>query len=110
MGVASMSLPTTHKTTTVRLPSSIAAELEDVASFDGVAVAQEIREAIELLIRERKSDPAFRARVHATVSRSRRMLEQLDGGAALSDALDGRPRLASVASEVVASEVAETGR
>jgi predicted DNA-binding protein len=84
-----MSTQLTHKTTSVRLSAEQAAELEDLASFDGVAVAQEIREAIDLLITERRNDPAFRERVSAFAERSARMLERLEGGAELADIVSG---------------------
>jgi hypothetical protein len=98
-----MPVPTAHKTTTVRLPADTARELEDLASFDGVAVAQEIREAIDLLIKERRNDPAFRDRVNAAVARSREMLERLDGGTMLADALDGQVEVAGSAAVAAAT-------
>jgi len=92
-----MSTQLTHKTTTVRLPAEQAAELEDLASFDGVAVAQEIREAIDLLIAERRNDPAFRERVNAFAERSARMLERLEGGTELAQIVTGEQEQAVAA-------------
>jgi hypothetical protein len=86
-----MSTHLTHKTTSVRLSAEQAAELEDLASFDGVAVAQEIREAIDLLITERRNDPAFKERVSAFAERSARMLERLEGGTELAEIVSGEP-------------------
>ena len=59
----------------VRLPTERILDLETLAGFDGVSVAQEIREAVELLIEHRKNDPEFVARVRERFARTRRLLE-----------------------------------
>lgn len=60
----------------VRLPDEDMKDLETLAQFDGVAVAKEIREAVRLLVEQRRSDPAFRARVNAALEKTRALLNQ----------------------------------
>lgn len=77
------------KTLSVRLTEQRAAEIEALAQFDGVAVAEEIREAVQMLIAARRTDPGFRKRVEETMKRARRMLAEIDDDtAAVSDALE----------------------
>jgi len=69
-----------------RIDDAIAADLEAVAEVDRVAVAEEVRRAIELLLVSRRKDPAFRQRVLEAVERSQRLLAEL-GEARAADAL-----------------------
>ena len=80
---------TVAKTVSVRLPEQDAAEIEALAQFDGVAVAAEIREAVQMLIAARRTDSGFRKRVEETMKRAQRMLAEIDDDtAAVSDALE----------------------
>jgi hypothetical protein len=72
----------TGKILSVRLPEDQATDLEMFAQFDGVAVAEEVRHAIELLLESRRKDPKFRERVLAAVERSRKLLSELGEDAA----------------------------
>lgn len=69
-------MPTKTRVQTVRLPAEQVLDLETLAGFDGVTVAQEIREAIGLLIESRKHDSAFLERVQARFARTRQLLER----------------------------------
>lgn len=69
--------PMTRRAFTVRLEAEQAAELEAVASADGVSVAEEVRIAIAGLIRARREDGEFRARVRAIIEQNQRVLERL---------------------------------
>jgi hypothetical protein len=66
------------KLTTVRLREDQAQALELFAEVDGVAVAVAMRSAVDLLIAQRQSDPAFRARVEAAIARAQATLLRLD--------------------------------
>ena len=79
----------------VRVPDDQAASLEAFAQFDGVAVAEEVRHAIDLLLQSRRRDPAFRKRVLAMLERSQQLLKEL-GEAESAEALEivrERPRV-----------------
>lgn len=78
----------TPRATSVRLSNEEMEHLETLARFDGVAVAQEIREAVKLLIEARKQDPAFRERVKATLAKGKLLLEQA-GASDVAAELDG---------------------
>lgn len=67
-----------QRTMSVRVPEVQMKELETLAQFDGVAVAQEIREAVNLLIEQRRNDPAFRERVNEALDRTRALLREHD--------------------------------
>jgi hypothetical protein len=67
----------TRRAFTVRLEPEQAAELEAVAAADGVSVAEEVRVAIGGLIRARREDDEFRARVRAVIEQNQRVLERL---------------------------------
>jgi len=62
---------------TVRLDDDQAAELEAIAKVDGVSVAEEIRQAITVLIAERRKDKAFRARLRQSIQDNQKVLERL---------------------------------
>ena len=62
---------------TLRLPADQAAELEAVSRAEGRAVSDTVREAIDLLIAERRKDKEFRARIRKTIEEDRQILERL---------------------------------
>src|SRR2546423_15007426 len=72
---------------TVRLPEEQVVALETVASFDGVALAEELREGVQLLLAARRNDPAFHARVQESFEKARRILEGVEGAEAVIEAL-----------------------
>lgn len=61
----------------VRVPEDLAAELEEIASYDEVAVADVVREATMKLIASRYADPDFKQRVLESAERTRLMLEKI---------------------------------
>ncbi len=65
------------KTMTLRLPADEAEDLKAVAQANGVPVAVEIRQAISTHIEARRNDPAFQARLKASVARNQEILEKL---------------------------------
>lgn len=86
-----MSNPT--RVLTFRLHEEQVAELETVARFDGVALAEELREAVELLLTARRSDPEFLARVRDSFEKVRGILDGVEGGEAVLEALSPRSSL-----------------
>lgn len=76
-----------NKVLTVRLDENQVAQLTSLATFDGVAIAEEIREGISLLLERRKQDPEFRARVIKAYRDAERLLTQLDRGEEILAAL-----------------------
>jgi hypothetical protein len=72
---------------TVRLPEEQVAALETVASFDGVALAEELREGVQLLLAARRNDPEFHTRVQESFERARRILEGVEGAEPVIEAL-----------------------
>lgn len=90
------------KTFSVRLPNEQVAELSALATFDGVAIAEEIREAITLLLKAKAQDPAFVQRVRDTYNNAGKMLARLERGQDLIDAL-GDPAKALQPTAMVAS-------
>ena len=93
------------KVITVRIPEDQVEKLETLATFDGVAMAEEIREAIELLLKTKSQDPAYIQNVRNAYQNARKTLEQLEGGvdiiSALGDPL-GAVKPAAVNEEVTA--------
>ena len=97
------------KTFSVRLANEQVAELSALATFDGVAIAEEIREAISLLLKAKAQDPAFVQRVKHVYDNAGKMLAKLERGQELIKALGDptrdlqpaleRPIAASVPSE-----------
>lgn len=85
---------------TVRLSEELAVQLRKLATFDRVTLADEIREAIKLLVDARKSDPNYRSRVEAALEEAKEALQALDSPhdivAALGDPLDERRSEAEV--------------
>jgi predicted transcriptional regulator len=64
---------------TVRLNDELALQLRSLATFDRVTLADEIREAIALLVEARKTDPAYLDRVKAAFEEARQALVALEG-------------------------------
>lgn len=62
---------------TVRLDPDQAAELEAVATADGVSIAEVIRQAVADRIVARRKDPAFQVRIRSIVEQNQRVLERL---------------------------------
>jgi CRP-like cAMP-binding protein len=92
---------------TVRLPEEQIAALETIASFDGVALAEELREGVQLLIAARANDSKFHARVLESFEKARLILEDVEGGEAVIEALRPAAEAAAAAQEAAATE-AET--
>jgi Arc/MetJ-type ribon-helix-helix transcriptional regulator len=65
------------KAMTLRLPADKAAELEAVARAEGKPVSDTVREAIDLLIDERRKDKAFRGRLRQMIEDDRAILDRL---------------------------------
>lgn len=65
------------KTTTMRLPEAMAAELAAVARADGMTISEAVREAIEKHIAERRTDPAFKKCLTKNLEEDRQVLERL---------------------------------
>jgi hypothetical protein len=91
---------------TVRLPAEQFSALETVARFDGVALAEEIREGIEYLLAARKNDPDFLERVRESFEEARQLLAEVEGAepvveALATPALAEEPAQAAAASEPV---------
>lgn len=64
---------------TVRLPDEQVADLETIAKFDGVAMAELLRAGVELLLEERRNDPEFRVRVEKVYADAQTMLAGVPG-------------------------------
>jgi hypothetical protein len=91
----------TSRVVTFRIPEDQIAALETVARFDGVALAEELREGVELLLAARRDDPEFLERVRDSFEQARAILEGVEGGEAVIEAL--RPRTALEADQSVAA-------
>jgi hypothetical protein len=89
------------KVVTFRLSEDQVKALETVATFDGVALAEEIREGIELLLEARRNDPEFRQRVQASIEKAQDILGDVDGGREVLEAL--KPRVDLSADEPAAA-------
>lgn len=76
------------KLISVRMPESDFEALKTVAEFDGMAVAGEIREAVKLLVRARRKDPAFLQRIQSVMERGKAWLDHLDSSGKLAQALE----------------------
>jgi len=66
------------KVFSIRLADEHVAQLDTLATFDGVAIAEEIREAITLLLKSRSQDPNFARRVKDAYESARKMLSDPD--------------------------------
>lgn len=62
---------------TVRLPEHEAEDLEAVAQVEGLSVAEEIRQAINERVTQRRADKAFQRRLREAMEQNRRALERL---------------------------------
>jgi hypothetical protein len=78
---------------TVRLTDEATIQLKTLATFDRLTLADEIREAIGLLLEARKNDPKYRERVRAAFDEARRELAALEGTEAILNALGNPPEL-----------------
>jgi Cyclic nucleotide-binding domain len=87
---------------TVRLSEEQVVALETIASFDGVALAEELREGVQLLIAARRSDSEFHARVQASFEKARLILEGVEGGEAVIEALRPAAEAAAAAQKAAA--------
>lgn len=67
----------TIRTRTLRLPVEQAEALEAIAGVDEISINEEIRRAIEAHIEARRQDADFRARLQASITRNREILERL---------------------------------
>ena len=74
---------------TVRLPDAQVSRLATLATYDGVAIAEEIRRAIERHIESRSSDPEFVARVAEAFKNAHEILAAVKGGDQILAALGG---------------------
>lgn len=79
-----------NKVFTVRLSDDQVANLSTLATFDGVAIAEEIREAITMLLKKRSEDPNFARRVRDAYENAGRVLAGLERGNEVISAL-GNP-------------------
>jgi hypothetical protein len=92
------------KVLTFRLSQEQVDALETVASFDGVALAEELREGVELLLEARRNDPEFRQRVQDSFEKAQHILGGVEGGDEVLDAL--KPRVDLEVDEPAAAEAA----
>jgi Arc/MetJ-type ribon-helix-helix transcriptional regulator len=72
-----------NKIVTVRLPERQVTDLETIAKFDGVAVAELLRAGVELVLKSRRADPAFRAKVETAYADAQRLLHGVEGATEL---------------------------
>ncbi len=68
-----------NKVITVRLPEQQVADLETIARFDGVALAEVVRAGVELVLESRRADPEFRVRVEKAYAEAQRLLQDVEG-------------------------------
>jgi hypothetical protein len=99
-----MTTTSTTRTLTFRLPDTQVAALETVARFDGVALAEELREGVELLLAARRGDPDFRGRVEDSIQEARTILAGVEGGDEILEALT--PRLETEAQSASVAQAA----
>ena len=66
-----------QRTISVRLTDDVVVQLETLARFDGVALAEEIREGIGLLLAARKADPEFHDRVRTVLEDAKTLLNEI---------------------------------
>jgi predicted transcriptional regulator len=65
------------RTTTIRLPTDQADELEAIARVDGMAFSEAIRQAVAAYITTRQADHAFQERLRRRVEADQHILERL---------------------------------
>lgn len=66
------------RTTTVRMPEALAADLELVALLEGVSASELIRRAVAAHIERRRKDPEFQARLRERIEADQQLLRRLD--------------------------------
>jgi hypothetical protein len=76
---------TSSRTVSIRLSPEDHALIDEYAKFDGVAVSEEIRTAVQMLIQQRRGDPGFRMRVESSLKRAQELLNELGDDAAGMD-------------------------
>lgn len=81
-----------NKTISVRLTDDVVMQLETLARFDGVAIAEEIRHGIALLLAAKKQDPEFRERVQTVLEDAKRLLAEI-GEQDVAEALGSTPSM-----------------
>jgi hypothetical protein len=59
-----------------RVPVDVLDDIRQVAQYDGMTLAEEVREALEILLEARRNDPAFQDRVRAAMARGQHFLEE----------------------------------
>ena len=62
---------------TLRLSTDQADALDMIAAVDDLSINEEIRQAIDAHIEERRRDAAFQQRLAASIERNREILERL---------------------------------
>ncbi|MGH9073182.1 MAG: ribbon-helix-helix protein, CopG family [Acidimicrobiales bacterium] len=67
------------RTTTVRLPSELADDVEAVARARGTSVNAVVKEALVAEVARAKADPEFMAALQQVIERDRNLLERLAG-------------------------------
>ena len=75
------------KPLTIRLSADQLEQIETISRIDGVAIAEEIREAVDLLLADRRGDEAFRQRVAESFARARQLISSDDESAGIAEAL-----------------------
>jgi hypothetical protein len=78
---------------TVRLSDEQVAELTKLSTFDGVAIAEEIRDAISMLLTSKPRNPEFIRRVREFHENAGAYLADLEGGRDMITALGKPPDL-----------------
>lgn len=71
----------------ILLPSDQIKKLPDLATFDGVAIAQEIADSLERLLKERPMDHVFLDRARESLEKCCNTLSQLEKGKEVLDVL-----------------------
>jgi hypothetical protein len=84
-------------------PNDHVASLNSAARFDAVAIALEVRDGVEMLLAARPDDEQLRERVRESLAEASSMLDGVEGGDALIEALSPRVEL-SVESHQIPAE------
>jgi hypothetical protein len=71
----------TTKNMLLRLDPGLAEQLQAVAEVEGRPVSEVAREAIRVLVEQRREDPDFQERLQATARAQRKVLRALQGDA-----------------------------
>lgn len=67
------------KAMTLRVPHALYLEMQAVARADGVSIAEFVREAVDVWIAGRKSDPIFVQHARQTAAEWQAFADALDG-------------------------------